>query len=424
MSIQLSAIKNLPDEPGVYFFKKGKELLYIGKATSLCDRVRSYLAKDLLRTRSMLIADMVALADTVEYQKTDSVLEALVLEAELIKKYQPYYNTKEKDDKSFIYVVITDEEYPQVLMIRKRDLDDIKVRGTLPIKYEFGPFSSGPSLREGLKIIRRIFPYRDEKCKLGSKRGCFNYQIGLCPGTCIGAVSKKDYCLTVRNIALFFQGKKSELIRKLKTEMKALAKELKFEEAQKIKRQIFALEHIRDVSLIKKENVEEKSDKDASGDKPYRIEAYDIAHLQGGSTTGVMVVVEDGFAKKADYRMFKIRRKGINDTASLKEVLTRRLGHFEWELPQLIVVDGGTAQMNIAKETLEERGFNIDLVAVTKDSRHRPNVLIGPESTIIKWQNAILLANSEAHRFTLKYHRKLRGKNMFPSHSSWKGKKD
>jgi excinuclease UvrABC nuclease subunit len=418
MSISLESIKNLPDSPGVYFFKKAKEnngdILYIGKATSLRDRVKSYLSKDLLKTRSMLIADMAAVADTVEYQTTDSVLEALVLEAELIKKYQPYYNSKEKDDKSFIYVVITKEDFPVISMIRKRDLDDAKVRGTLKIKYEYGPFSSGPSLREGLKIIRRIFPYRDEKCQLNSGKPCFNYQIGLCPGTCIDCISKKDYSRTIRNISLFFQGKKGELVRKLKTEMNENAKAQKFEEANVIKRQIFALEHIRDVSLIKKENTEEGQEgaRHAHG-RPFRIEAYDIAHMQGGSMTGVMVVVEEGIAKKEDYRMFKIRRIGINDTASLKEVLTRRLGHLEWELPQLIVVDGGAAQMNAAKEILDLKGFDINLVAVTKDERHRPKMFIGMESAIEKWQKSILLANAEAHRFTLKYHRKLRSKNMF-----------
>jgi excinuclease ABC subunit C len=134
MSISLTQLKKLPDSPGVYFFKKGKDILYIGKATSLKDRVRSYFASDLLKTRSMLIADMVALAAKIDFQQTDSVLEALVLEAELIKKYKPKYNTKEKDDKSFNYVVITDEDFPVVLTVRKRDLEDMKVRQTLKPK--------------------------------------------------------------------------------------------------------------------------------------------------------------------------------------------------------------------------------------------------------------------------------------------------
>ena len=429
MSILLSSIKKLPDSPGVYFFKKKTgitrtkdQILYIGKATSLRDRVRSYLAKDLMKTRSTLIADMVALADTIEHQKTDSVLEALILEAELIRKYKPHYNTKEKDDKSFIEVVITDEEYPVVMTMRKRDIEDARIRG-LKIKHQFGPFSSGPVLREALKIVRRIFPYRDEKCKLKSKLGstkaCFNYQIGLCPGTCIVAVSKQEYAKTIRNIALFFHGKKGELMRKLKAEMKVLAKAMKFEEANKIKRQIFALEHIRDVSLIKKENIEELHNGDHCA-KTLRIEAYDIAHMQGGSMTGVMVVVEEGLAKKSDYRMFKIRRKGINDIASLEEIITRRLMHLEWPLPDIVVTDGGIPQYNAAKKLFEapngdlgNKDHHCAIIGVVKNEKHQPERLIGDPVLIKRYQKDVLLANAEAHRFTLKYHRKLRSKNMF-----------
>ncbi len=428
MSITLSKIKELPDSPGVYFFKKTaknsgkKEILYIGKATSLRDRVRSYFSKDLLKVRSMLIADMVAVADTIEFIKTDSVLEALVLEAELIKKHQPHYNSKEKDNKSFLYVVITDEDFPVVTTLRKRDLDDIKVRHNLKIKYEYGPFSSGPSLREGLKIIRRIFPYRDEKCKLPTegmipKRGCFNYQIGLCPGTCVGVISKKEYARTIRNISLFFQGKKGELVRKLGIEMKVAAKKMEFEEADRIKRQIFALEHIRDVSLIKRENIDghlSRNGTTGDSEKTFRIEAYDIAHIQGFAMTGVMVVIEDGFPKKADYRMFKIRRKGINDIASLKEVLERRLKHSEWSMPDLVVTDGGLPQYNVAKEQFELAGAaKMPIVGVVKNVKHRPERIIGDPAIIKKHQHALLLANSEAHRFTLKYHRKLRSSDMF-----------
>ena len=389
----------MPDEPGVYFFKKGKKILYIGKATSLRDRVKSYFASDLLKTRSALIADMVAISDKVEFQKTDSVLEALILEASLIKKHQPYYNTKEKDNKSFNFVVITAEDFPKVMIVRGRDLEHQKISGELKVKYEFGPFTSGTILVEALKIIRKIFPYRDTKCVLNSKKPCFNYQIGLCPGTCVGLVTKSEYSKTIRNIKLFFEGKKGELVKKLTSEMKTLAKAQKFEQAGKIKRQIFALQHIRDVSLIKRE--------DDNVGHCFRIEAYDVAHLQGGAMTGVMVVVEDGIAKKSDYRMFNIHRKGIDDVASLKEILERRLGHFEWPLPNLIVVDGGVAQLNIAKEVLKIKGFNIDLVAVTKNEKHKPQSIIGAKGKIKRHGISILLANSEAHRFAIKKHRNL-----------------
>src|SRR3989344_65919 len=141
----------LPDTPGIYFFRKGSKILYIGKATSLRDRVKSYFSRDLVHARGPIIADMIFHSDKISFQKTDSVLEALILEAELIKKHKPKYNTKEKDDKSFNHVVITSEAIPKVVVIRGRNVDG----------PSYGPFTSGAQLREALKIIRKIFPFLD-----------------------------------------------------------------------------------------------------------------------------------------------------------------------------------------------------------------------------------------------------------------------
>ncbi len=409
--------KKLPDEPGVYFFLAKEKILYIGKATSLRNRVKSYFVANLMVTRSSLIADMVVLADEVTFIKTDSALEALILEAELIKKHQPHYNTKEKDNKSFNFVVITKEKYPKLITIRGRDLEHQKISGEVKVKYQFGPFSNGESLRQALKIIRRILPYRDHKCMALSGKPCFNYQIGLCPGPCVGAVSLQEYAKIIRHIVLFFRGNKPELIRVLKKEMKEYSKVLKFEEAARVKKQIFSLQHIRDVSLMAPEfqQVDGTQIPGTPENVAFRIEAYDVAHLQGSSMTGVMVVVEDGLTKKSDYRMFKIKRQGINDVASLDEILTRRLVHDEWPMPQLIVVDGGVAQLNRAQEVLTKKGISIPLVAVVKDEKHRPREILGTFDQVEEHKKAILLANSEAHRFTLKYHRIRRSKDMFDS---------
>ncbi len=240
---------HLPSEPGVYVFKYHKQILYIGKATSLYERVRSYFANDLLATRSPLIADMVFKANKIDFIKTDSVLEALILEAELIKKHQPKYNTKEKDDKSYNYVIITKEDFPRVLIERGRNLEKIGLK----IQATFGPFTNGTQLKEALKIIRKIFPYRDT-CKLNQDRPCFNYGIGLCPGTCIGAISKTEYTKTIKNIKLFFSGKKKNILKNLEKEMSDFAKKQEFEKADKIKRMIFALNHIQDIALLKRQN--------------------------------------------------------------------------------------------------------------------------------------------------------------------------
>ncbi|MBI2120016.1 MAG: GIY-YIG nuclease family protein [Parcubacteria group bacterium] len=411
MSSILQKIKTLPDAPGVYFFKDARgKILYIGKATSLRSRVRSYFSEGLINTRGPLIVAMLENAKKVDFTQTDSVLEALLLEAELIKKHKPKHNTDLKDDKSFNFVVITKEDFPRVLLIRERNL-----LGGETSKYKniFGPFPHGGILREAMKLVRKIFPFRD-KCVPGAGKPCFNAQIGLCPGVCSGAITKKEYAKTIRNITLFFKGRKKDLVKKLEKEMKDLAKKEKFEKAAGIKKTLFTLSHIQDVSLLKN---------DMRGQFAYandtralfRVECYDVAHISGAFTVGVMTVVEDGEAKKSDYRKFKIKAvKGVNDVAHLKEVLERRFGHPEWRSPNLIAVDGSTAQKNAAESVLEKYGIKIPIVGVVKDERHRPREIIGDQALARRYEKEILLGNSEAHRFAITYHKKLR--NALPKH--------
>jgi excinuclease ABC subunit C len=405
---------NFSDNPGVYLFKKNKDILYIGKATSLKDRVRSYFSNDLIATRGPLIVDMVYQADTIDFIETDSVIEALILESNLIKKYQPRYNTKEKDDRSYNYVIITKEDFPRVLIERGRFLKQ-KDRLKFSIKDKFGPFTNGTQLKEALKIVRKIFPFLDKYSEKKTGYG-FYREIGLAPETA-GIDAKKDYSKNISNIRLFFQGKKLSIIENLEKEMKVYAKNQEFEKADKIKRTIFALNHIQDVSLIKEENFSgirsnlENSERfDPEEEKTFRIEAYDIAHISGTNTVGVMVVVENGVVNKSEYRKFKINESIQNDVAGLGEILRRRFNHPEWSFPDIVVVDGSTAQKNIAEKILKERGIKSIVVAVTKDERHRPKMITGREDAIHKFESEILLANSEAHRFAIKYHREKRDK--------------
>lgn len=389
----------LPDAPGVYLFKQGGEILYIGKATSLRDRVRSYFGADLIETRGPLLVDMVFKADTIAWQEADSVLEALILEANLIKKHQPKYNTREKDDKSFNYVCITKEQIPKVVVMRGRDLAQKK--GDIKVSRSFGPFTNGGALREALKIIRRIFPFLDAH---SAKKGNYEFyrQIGMAPDASESEFLKR-YKENIKNITLFFEGKKSRIIAGLKREMLAAAKRQEFERAGEIKRQIFSLEHIHDIALIKKD-----AEDMPLRDRGFRIEAYDVAHLGGKSMVGVMTVVTDGVADRGEYRKFKIRTvASANDPAGLTEILERRLGHAEWPLPNLIVVDGNDVQKKTAERVLRERGFSIDVAAVVKDERHRPKNVIGRQGIIFKHNDAILLANHEAHRFSINYYRML-----------------
>lgn len=397
--------QELPDTPGVYFFfGPKKEILYIGKATSLHDRVKSYFAQDLLSTRGPLLVKMLGFAVDLKYTTTDSVLEALLMEANQIKKWKPPYNTHNKDNKSYNTVVITDEDFPRLLIVRSRNLAHWKILSKdLKVEAFYGPFPHGGELRAALKIIRRIFPYRDEKCKLIGKP-CFNAQIGLCPGPCAGWITKHDYRKQMKRLRIFFEGKKTELMKDIEKEMTKLAKEQKFEEAEKLKHTLFALEHIQDMALIKRD-IERVQGKDT-----VRIEAYDIAHMSGKETVGVMVVVEDGELNKSQYRKFKIKVDKNDDVGNLKEVITRRLNHPEWDMPQVVVIDGGVGQLRAAEGLLKDR--DIHVVAVVKDERHKAKDVLGNPEIIQMWRKSILLANGDAHRFAIGYHRKLRGKGF------------
>lgn len=447
----LEQARKMPDKPGVYFFlDKKKNILYIGKATSLRNRVRSYFVENIGEKRSPLIEKMVRQTISIKFEKTDSVLEALLLESRLIKKHSPPYNTADKDQKSFNYVVITDEKFPRVLLMREKELKEFYepfsrenlreeqwqrreeifskkftwfsrnvAKENLHIKETFGPFPYGKELKEALKIIRKIFPFRD-KCKLPHpqtlspwlKEGalkpkpCFNYQIGLCPGTCIGAITEKEYAKTVGHIKTFFRGNKKKLVKDFEKEMKKLAKKREFEKAAEIKKKIFALRHIQDIALIQDMRYEIR-------DTKFRIEAYDVAHISGTNMVGVMTVIENMETNKKEYRMFKIRTLKIpDDTKALREILERRLAHKEWRMPDLIVVDGGAAQINTSLSVLKKLKIKIPVVAVTKDERHKAKEIRSTRyeirNMIKKYEKEILLANSEAHRFAIKFHRKLR----------------
>lgn len=404
--IDLTKIE-LPSAPGVYFFIGArKQILYIGKATSLKNRVRSYFVNDIKEKRSEIIEKMVQEAVTIEYTETDSVLEALIVETNLIRTHKPVYNTRSKDDKSYNHLVITNEEFPRVLVVRGKD---IATQFTdKEIKFVFGPFPSGQLFREALKIVRKLFrfydtnlPVGEEKSKMAKGKIDFNRQIGLYPDT----QSKEDYQKTIRHLQLFFEGKKHQLVRELEKEMMQLAKQERFEEASVVKRRIFALTHIQDIALIKDESRVYRDE------KRVRIEAYDIAHMGGKNMVGVMTVIESGELAKHEYRKFIINTlDDANDPAALKEVIERRLRHPEWPMPQIIVVDGSTAQKNAAEAVLRASGLVIPVVAVVKDDRHKPIRLIGQKILLETHQQAILHANAESHRFAITFHRKKRDK--------------
>lgn len=391
---------NIPKEPGVYFFKQGKDILYIGKATSLRDRVRSYFANDIIHTRGSRILDMVALADGVEFETTDTVLEALIKEAGLIKRYEPKYNIKEKDNKSYSFVCITKDALPKIVIERGRS---ISFKGDGAYDEVYGPFPSLSKLFIAMKIIRRIFPFVTDKT--GSK---LYAQIGLEPDM------NKDnfleiYKKNIRNIKLFFQGKKSALIKTLTKEMMEYARKLQFERAAQVRQQIFALEHINDVALI------DDGPTAVAGTHGFRVEAYDVAHMKGTNSVGVMTVMENGSVAKSQYRKFILRNtpKG-DDLRGLVEIMTRRFKHAEWPAPDLVVIDGGKTHLKTAESALKALHINAKVVSVVKDDKHKARDVLGDSEVTKTHKKDIILINSEAHRFAIDFYRNKHRKSLIP----------
>lgn len=395
--------KSITKRPGVYFFMgTQREILYIGKATSLKSRIKSYFSRDIREKRSLLIEKMVHEARKVEWTETDSVLEAMLLETNLIRTHKPRYNTVSKDDKSYNHLVITRDEFPRVLVVRGKDL----LNGSEEYSHVYGPFPSSSLFKEALKIIRKLFQFYDggistkiQLTKMEKGKLDFNRQIGLYPHEC----TKSEYARTIRHIRLFFEGKKSIIIRELEKRMATYAKREEFERAHEMKKKIFALRHIQDIALIK-DDVREYHD-----DKCMRIEAYDVAHMAGKDMVGVMTVVERGSAQPSEYRKFTIRTcSDAHDTKALHEMFERRMSHTEWVYPALIVVDGGIAQVRVVERILTARNIVVPVVGVVKDEHHKPQRIVGSEKLIAKHVNEILLANGEAHRCAISFHRKRR----------------
>jgi excinuclease ABC subunit C len=428
-------LKGFPKSPGVYEFrdKQGK-ILYVGKATSLKDRVASYFLKNAHLDRPNIEPMVPQIADIKIYE-TDSILEALILEANLIKKYQPKYNVMSKDDKSFGYFVITREEFPRVLIVFKTQL------GKYQAKKIYGPYMSKHQMETALRLIRRIFPFHSIKVK--TEKGCLDYQIGRCPGPYTGAISRGDYLKNIHGIEMILQGKKKNLLKELEKQMKVYSRKSEFEKAAEVRNRMFALEHIRDIALISKEMVNSESSTLGGGGK-IRIEAFDVSNIGGDYATGSMVVFAGNKPDKSQYRKFKIVTiEGIDDVGMMREMLRRRFTRYQnkfnslsekraggknetknfgtglkndWPLPDIIFVDGGKGHLNMAENVVSEFGHDIPVVGIAKGpTRKKLDIYYNKEALI--FQNIISdtgfleRVRDEAHRFAISYHKKLRRKN-------------
>ena len=415
---------NLPTAPGCYqFFNGKKKIIYIGKAANLKSRVFSYWQKSAGHTPAK--NKMLSEIKKIKWVETESEIEALLLESNLIKKYQPSYNVVLRDDKRFAYIKIsTADEIPGVFITRQIDKSG---------KY-FGPFISSLAARETIRAIRKIWPY----CNMRKMqmRPCFYFQIGRCLGICADKITKQDYMkLAIKPLMMFLEGKKGKIVNNLEVKIKKLGKnngdgnndeilgQLKFE----LKNMKQVLENAKVLSVGEKyaNDVVELAKTLSLPKTPARIEGYDIANIFGREAVGSMIVFNSGEPDKSQYRKFKIKigQGQANDIGMLREVLERRFNN-NWLWPDLIIVDGGKAQLNAALSVLKKRKPGIPLIAISKGlglrSANAPDKLFFPgQSKPLELPLAspalhlIKRVRDEAHRFAVTYHRKLRSRAKF-----------
>jgi len=441
---------NIPKNPGSYQFKDASgKIIYIGKAVDLRSRVLSYWREATSHTPAKY--SMLKKVASIEWIEVESEIEALLLEANLIKKFQPEYNVVMRDDKRYIYIeVSTEDEYPRIFMTRNLDKKG---------KY-FGPFVSTEAVRETLKVLRRIWPYRS--CKNMPKKACLYYRLGKCQGVCESLISKQEYAKTIKQIVLFLEGGKTALIKsavaeritKLERQLErqpdsSTARQLEInEELVRLKYELKninnVLAHSKVLSLADKYtgDVVELAKTLGLARVPNRIEGYDISNLQGKEAVGSMVVFKDGEPDKNEYRKFKIKDTDIEgDVWMLQEVIERRLKHFNyqlsiknyefddkenkdiWENPDLIIVDGGKAQLGVLVRILKKYKVDIPVIAISKGEGLRSS--IAPDKIFFPGEkkplelslaspalHLIKRVRDKAHRFAIEYHRGIRAKRF------------
>jgi excinuclease ABC subunit C len=351
-------LAELPKTPGVYFHKdKTGQIIYVGKAAVLRNRVRQYFQNS--RTRDPKTEALVAEIADLDWMCVDSEIEALFLEAEMIRRYMPRYNILLRDDKAMSYIRIDyDSDYPTVSTTR-RPLDD-------GARY-FGPYFSTYAVRQSLKLLRKIFPFAQRRVS-GQKRASLHYHLGLDPGLEEGKTSLEDYRANLRKLMAIIQGKRKTIVRELERDMKRAAKAQQFEAAAKLRNQLLWLQGLdRQVIFSDKEFMDISKDHALNElinllsmpNYPFRIEGYDISHQQGSDVVASMVVFTNGVSNKAEYRKFKTKLDHNNDFYNMNETLKRRLSDKNrkaWGLPNLVLIDGGKGQLDAAIQARDEMG--------------------------------------------------------------------
>lgn len=408
-------LSKLPVAPGVYFHKNAEgEIIYVGKAAVLKNRVRQYFQKSHKDAKTEALVREIADTDWIV---VDTEMDALFLESEMIKRYMPKWNILLRDDKTVSYVRITMNEEVPYISFTRNPVDD---KATY-----IGPFYGKLAVEKAVRILRRVFPYY---IKPYTGKKTLDTDLGLTPGIEIGKTTAKDYKRNLRKLIRYLEGDKEKLLKDLEKTMKREANKGNYELAAEARNQLFGLRELKKkIVFSDKEFLDISSDQALKQlqellglpEPPRRIEGYDISHQSGENTVASMVVFINGVSARSEYRKFKIHTSKNDDLKSMQEVITRRLKHKEWDYPDLIVLDGGATQVNAVLPLLEQH--NIPVIGRDKSGDHSKSAgvkIIVPGKDMVHLPNSSHIArliariDEEAHRFAITYHSLLKRKSM------------
>lgn len=407
--------------PGVYFHKNSAgQVIYVGKAARLKNRVRQYFQTS--RNRDVKTEVLVKEITDIDWIETETELDALFLEAELIKRYKPRFNIELRDDKSQIYVRIDMKStYPYVSYTR-RPLDDAA-------SY-YGPYYNSAAVKKALSVLRRVYPYSTHANV--PKRVCLQYHLGLCPGVEEAKITPEDYKRQLQKLILYLRGKRSLLIKATESEMKQAAQLHAFEQAAVLRNQLIALKALRQqvvfgdrefMDISKDQGLRGLQDILALPQVPKRIEGFDISHMGGSDTVASMVVFTNGIPDKAQYRKFKLLVPGNDDFAHMREVILRRFSHkhADWPKPDLLLIDGGKGQLSSVMTALAANSIDVPAIGLAKrqeeiiiphDHGGYRTLQLSKHSHVVKLLQRI---RDESHRFAVSYHSILKTKRQTKS---------
>ena len=420
-------LKTLPSAPGVYFHKnKDGEIIYVGKAAVLKNRVRQYFQKTEKDPKTEALVSEIFDTDWIV---VDTEMDALFLESEMIKRYKPKWNILLRDDKTVSYVRIDMKSEVPYVSITRQPLDD---KATY-----IGPFYAKTTISTALRILRKVFPYYDRPYD-GKKT--LNTDLGLTPGIETGKSTPAEYKKTLRKLIRYLEGDRQKLIKDIENEMKLAADQGQYEHAAELRNQYFGLRGLKKkIIFSNKEFLDLSSDQALKElqkilkleSPPRRIEGYDISHEQGTNVVASMVVFVNGASDRSEYRKFKMRQQKNDDTANMREVISRRLKHPEWPYPDLVILDGAEGQIAAVKDLLDTA--KIPVIGRDKSGDHSRNAAVNiiiPKTNIKEEKlektafyslylspdshaaKLIARIDEESHRFAITYHRLLKRKNF------------